>query len=116
VFSAKTQLTNLMERYRELGIMKSLGWKDSTLSFNILVSSLLQALTGSFLGILLGLLVASFLSYNDVKVFNSMEFLIRIEKIPLLILLCLSGGIIATIVPILKLFRAKAGEMINSYN
>jgi len=62
LFSAKTQLTNLIERYRELGILKSLGWKDSTLSFNILVSSVLQALTGSVLGILLGLLVAGFLS------------------------------------------------------
>jgi len=116
IFSAKTQVTNLIERYRELGILKSLGWTNSTLSLNILVSSLIQALTGSVLGILLGLIVAYFLNYNDVKVFNSLEILIRTENIPVLILLCLAGGIIASIVPIIKLLRAKAGEMINSYN
>lgn len=116
VFSAKTQLTNLMERYRETGILKSLGWKDSSLSLRIIASSLLQALIGSIIGILLGLVIAYFLNIYGVRVFNSMQFMIHTENIPVLILLSLAGGVLATVLPIIKLCRAKAGEMINSYN
>jgi putative ABC transport system permease protein len=116
VFSAKTQLTNLMERYREIGILKSLGWKDSSLSLRIIATSLIQALTGSVIGILLGLVIAYFLNINSVRVFKSMQFLIQTENIPVLILLSLAGAIIATILPIIKLNRAQAGEMINSFN
>ena len=116
IFSAKTQLTGLMERYRELGILKSLGWKNSSLSLNIVLSSMIQALIGSVAGILLGLLVVYLLGLNGARVLNSFDLIIQPGKVVLLIILCLAGSVIATVWPVIKLSVAEAGEMINSYN
>ena len=116
IFAAKTQLTNLVERYREIGILKSLGWSDTKLSIQILAGSALQSLAGSITGVILGICCILLFNANDIKLFNSMEFNIQPEKIPLLVYLSLAGGIIATIFPIIKLYRTKAGDMINSFN
>ncbi|MBI5008169.1 MAG: ABC transporter permease [Bacteroidia bacterium] len=116
IFSAKTQLTNLIERYREIGILKSLGWSDSKLSLQILAGSALQSVTGSIIGITLGIASVILLNLNDIRLFNSLEFNIQYDRILLLILLSLSGGIIASIFPVIKLHRTKAGDMINNFN
>ena len=53
IFSAKTQLTSLMERFREVGILKSLGWSNFRLSRQILLISLIQSLIGASLGVII---------------------------------------------------------------
>lgn len=115
IFSAKTQLTSLMERSREIGILKSLGWSNIRLSNQIILLSLVQALIGVIAGILIGLLIIVLLNSNQIKLFNLMEFNFRIRVLPVLITLSLTGGLIAGILPIIKLYRTKAGDMIDNY-
>jgi putative ABC transport system permease protein len=115
IFSAKTQLTSLLERSREIGILKSLGWSNSMLSNQIILISLIQALTGVIIGILIGLLIILLMNSNQIKLFNLMEFNFQIRNMPILIVLSLAGGLIAGILPIIKLYRTKAGDMINNY-
>jgi putative ABC transport system permease protein len=115
IFSAKTQMTSLMERSREIGILKSLGWSNTRLSNQIILISLIQALIGVVLGILIGFLIILLINSNQIRLFNMMEFNFRIRIIPVLIALSLTGGLIAGILPIIKLRRTKAGDMINNY-
>jgi putative ABC transport system permease protein len=115
IFSAKTQLTSLMERSREIGILKSLGWSNSRLSNQIILLSLTQALIGVFIGILIGLLIIFLMNSNQVRILNLLEFNIRLSIIPLVILLSLIGGLIAGIPSIIRLYRTKAGDLINNY-
>ena len=115
IFSVKTQLTSLMERSREIGILKSLGWSNTRLSNQILLLSLIQALTGVISGILIGFLIILLLNSNQIMLFNIMEFNFRIRVIPVLIAISLSGGLIASILPIIKLYHTKAGDMINNF-
>lgn len=115
IFSAKTQLTSLMERSREIGILKSLGWSNTRLRNQIILLSLILALIGVVVGILIGLLIILLLNSNQIKLFNLMEFNFRIRIIPVLIVLSLAGGLIAGILPIIKLYHTKAGDMINNY-
>jgi putative ABC transport system permease protein len=115
VFSAKTQLTSLMERSREIGILKSLGWSNTRLSNQIIFLSLIQAFIGVIIGVFLGLLIILLLNSNQISMFNLLEFNLRIRIIPVLIVLSLTGGLIACILPIIKLYRTKAGDMINNY-
>jgi putative ABC transport system permease protein len=115
LFSTRTQLTSLMERFREIGILKSLGWSNLKLSTQILFISLIQALIGVSTGVLSGLLIILLMNGNHIRLFNLMEFNLQFKSIPLLIILSLTGGLIAGIFPIVKLYRTKAGDMINNY-
>ena len=114
VFSAKTQLTSLMERFREVGILKSLGWSNSRLSGQILFISLIQSLIGASVGVISGLLLILGMNNYQIMLFNTMEFHFQSGAIPVLILLPLAGGLLAGIFPIIKLYRTKAGDMINN--
>lgn len=115
IFSAKTQLTSLMERFREVGILKSLGWSNSRLSRQILLISLFQSLIGTSIGVLSGLILMLLLNNQPVRLFNTMEFHFQSWSVPVLILLPLIGGLLSGIFPIMKLYRTKAGDMINNY-
>jgi putative ABC transport system permease protein len=115
IFSAKTQLTSLMERFREIGILKSLGWSNLKLSSQILFVSLIQSFIGASLGVLTGMLLILSSDIYQVRLFNMMEFHFQSGTIPVLIILSLTGGLLAAIFPIIKLYRSKAGDMINNY-
>jgi ABC-type antimicrobial peptide transport system permease subunit len=115
VFSTKTQLTSLMERFREIGILKSLGWSSFKLSRQILLNSLIQALIGVTIGCLLGILIILFMNSNNIRLFDLVSFQFQFSSIPALIILSLTGGVIASIFPIIKLYRTCAGDMINNY-
>ncbi len=115
IFSAKTQFTSLMERFREIGILKSLGWSNSELGSQIILISAFQSLTGALAGIVAGWLLIMLMNFWEIRLFNDMEFQFQTTGIPLLLLLSLAGGLIAGIFPIIKLYRTKAGEMINNY-
>ena len=115
VFSTKTQLTSLMERSREIGILKSLGWSDFRLSSQILLTSLIQSFIGVTVGCLLGASIILLMNSNNIRLFDLMEFHIPYNSLAGLLILSLTGGIIATVFPIIKLYRTRAGEMINNY-
>ena len=115
IFSAKTQLTSLMERSREIGILKSMGWSNTRLSNQIIFSSVIQSLIGVSTAILFGGLIITFMNNNNVHPFSIMEFHFRFGSIPILIGLSLAGALIAVIFPIIKLHLTKAGDMINNY-
>ena len=115
VFSTKTQLTSLMERSREIGILKSLGWSDFKLSRQILIGSLIQSLIGVIVGCLLGVLIILLMNSNNILLFDLVKFQFQFSSIPALLILSLTGGIIASIFPIIKLYRTSAGDMINNY-
>jgi putative ABC transport system permease protein len=115
IFSAKTQLTSLIERFREIGILKSLGWSNSRLSMQILMISVIQSLTGALIGIISGYLLIILLNSHQVRLYDTLQFHFQPALLPLLVLLPLSGGMIAGIFPVIKLYRTRAGEMINNY-
>jgi putative ABC transport system permease protein len=115
IFSTKTQLTSLMERSREIGILKSLGWSDFMLSRQILLTSLIQSFIGVIIGCLLGLLIILLINSNNFRPFDMVKFQFQFSSIPLLIILSLAGGVIAGIIPIIKLYRTSAGDLTNNY-
>jgi putative ABC transport system permease protein len=115
VFSTKTQLTSLMERSREIGILKSLGWSDFRLTRQILLISLSQSLIGVTIGCLIGVFIIVIINSNDIRLFDMLTFQFQIKSIPALIFVSFAGAIIASIFPIVKLIRTRAGDMINNY-
>jgi putative ABC transport system permease protein len=115
VFSANTQLSALMERSREIGILKSLGWSEFRLSRQIILTSVIQSLLGVIIGCFLGSLLIFLMNSHNIRLFDLVEFQFQFSSIPALIILSLTGGIIASIFPIIKLYRTSAGDMIINY-
>jgi hypothetical protein len=55
------------------------------------------------------------MSVYQIRLFNQLEFHLQTSGIVLLIVLSLTGGLLAGIFPIIKLYRTRAGEMIINY-
>lgn len=114
IFSAKTQLSVLMERLREVGILKSLGWSDRSLSRNILAGSLMQSIAGVTIGIAAGVIIM-LVGGNVQDVDGRLKFSVSPGNLAVIYLLSMAGAVIAGILPILRIYRTKAGEMINKF-
>jgi ABC-type lipoprotein release transport system permease subunit len=115
IFSAKTQLTALVERFREIGILKSLGWSDFDLSTHIFLVSFIQSIIGVTIGLFLGIGVIQIMNNLGIPIFQYIEFRFQYTSIPLLYCLSLLGAFIASIFPIIKIYRTKAGDIIKNY-
>jgi putative ABC transport system permease protein len=115
VFSVRTQLTLLMERSREIGILKSLGWSNSLLGRQIILISLIQSFIGATVGCLLGVLIIWLMNGNNILFFDLVKFQVHFRSISTLIIISITGGTIASVFPILKLYSTTAGDMINNY-
>jgi ABC-type antimicrobial peptide transport system permease subunit len=85
------------------------------LSRQILFISLIQAFIGVSLGILTGYLIILVMNRYNLKLFSQLDFQFKYASITLLLALSITGGVIAGIFPILKLYRTRAGDMINKF-
>lgn len=56
-FALKSQSASVVERQRDIGVLKAIGWTNWNVSSQILAESLLQALTGGVLGCILASVV-----------------------------------------------------------
>lgn len=115
VFSAKTQLTALIERMREIGILKSLGWSDMGLSLQIILISFIQAIIGVTIGLLAGIAVVNILKSYEISVFQNIVFRFQYIGIPFIYVLSLLGALIASLFPIARICRSSAGDIIQSH-
>jgi ABC-type lipoprotein release transport system permease subunit len=115
IFSAKTQLTALIESFREVGILKSLGWSDFDLSTRILMVSFIQSIVGVTLGLLAGIVIVHILRGLATPLFQIIEFRFQYTSIPLLYGLSLAGALFASIFPIVRIYRYRAGDIIKNY-
>ena len=64
----KSMLTNLVERSREIGILKAVGWTERDVQKQLMAEVLLQAMLGGVLGIALGYGGSYLLSFLSVPV------------------------------------------------
>jgi putative ABC transport system permease protein len=60
LFTIKSQLGNVAERTREIGILKAIGWSNSNVVNQIVTESLIQGVIGGLLGCALGYVFASY--------------------------------------------------------
>lgn len=60
LFTIKSQLGNVAERTKEIGILKAIGWSNSNIVKQIVTESLIQGILGGMLGCALGYVFASY--------------------------------------------------------
>lgn len=114
IFSARTQLADTLERFRETGILKSLGWSDRKLSINIIILAFIQAVIGVLIGLLAGIAILFILKKYEFPVFQLMELNFKYTELPALFGFSIAGGLLACIFPIIKVCSTRAGEILKS--
>jgi putative ABC transport system permease protein len=69
----KTMLGNLVERSREIGILKAVGWTGKDVQKQLMGEVLVQSLLGGFLGLLAGYAISYLLGFLSIPISTPWE-------------------------------------------
>lgn len=113
LFASKTQISAIIERKRQIAVLKALGWKNSSVSMQILSESIIQSFLGCLFGVLSGMLVLHILPVNDILGI-SVEVSMRIEPVLMLYIVgvAIFGGVISGSLPVLLILRQRPADVL----
>jgi putative ABC transport system permease protein len=105
----------VVERTREIGILKAIGWTDSDITKQVFLESLLQGLAGGVIGVGFGYLVTFFIPQLGLLPMQNLVLAIS----PLLVILglttSLSGGIITGVFPAWRAAKLQPAEALRRF-
>lgn len=113
LFAVKVQWSSVIERNKNIAILKAIGWTDRVIILQILAESLLQALVGCFIGVLLSRIivmtapVASLLGIDAEPAWFSSPLMILI-----IVAFAIAGGTFAGIIPVLVSFKSRPSDIL----
>ena len=68
VLITKTMIANLVERSREIGILKAVGWTQQEIQKQLTAEAFVQTLAGGLLGILIGYFISFLLGFLSITI------------------------------------------------
>lgn len=98
-----TMITSVIERQKEIGLMKSVGAENKKIISLFLSEATIIGIFGGILGYFIGILLAQFIGYN---VF-SMPIAPHIEIIPISIGISIGVALLASIIPVRRAIRVE---------
>jgi putative ABC transport system permease protein len=115
LFTIKSQFGSVVERTKEIGILKALGWADSDITNQVFLESLLQGLVGGIIGIGVGYIVT--FAVPKLGVVSTQNLVLAVE--PLLVFLgltiSLAGGLLAGIIPAWRAAKLQPTEALRHF-
>lgn len=115
LFALNSQFGSVIERTKEIGILKAIGWTDSDITKQVFLESLLQGLAGGAIGICLAYVFTFFIP--QFGLFPTQNLVLTIS--PLLVTLgfvsCLGGGIIAGVFPAWRAAKLQPAEALRRF-
>jgi putative ABC transport system permease protein len=103
--SANTVAMSVRERIQEIGVLKTLGFKSSTILWLIIGESKVMALTGGILGTALGYVVTQAMRDQTVAFFDGL--VLPLWGVPICLGVALMIGLLSSVVPALLASRTK---------
>ncbi|MGC8953337.1 MAG: ABC transporter permease [Desulfurococcus sp.] len=105
--TASTMITSVVERTREIGVMKALGFKDTQVLALIIMEGVTMSIIGCAIGVVVGFIGAHLLSTHGLVISSGEAFTISIQASPKItvelmaetILLTILTGILGSIFP-----------------
>ena len=92
-----TMLMSVMERMKEFGILKAIGWQNSHIIQMIIMESIALSIIGGIIGVGLGMGISAFASY-----YSNVPTVVTIDLIIQAMLFALVMGIVGGIYPAMK--------------
>jgi putative ABC transport system permease protein len=115
LFSLKSQFGSVVERTREIGILKAIGWTDSDITKQVFLESLLQGLAGGVIGVGFAYIVTLFIPQLGLLPIQNLVLTIS----PLIVILgfttSLSGGIIAGVFPAWRAAKLQPADALRRF-
>jgi len=115
LFSLKSQFGSVVERTKDIGILKAIGWADSDVTKQIFFESLLQGLAGGIAGIGLGYMIV--LLTPQLGLISAQNLVLTVSPLVVTIglITSLSGGIVAGIFPAWRAAKLQPAEALRHF-
>lgn len=115
LFSLKSQFGSVVERTREIGILKAIGWTDSDITKQVFLESLFQGVAGGVIGVGFGYIVTFFIP--QLGLLPTQNLVLAVS--PLIVILglttSLSGGIVAGVFPAWRAAKLRPAEALRRF-
>ena len=115
LFSVRSQFGSVVERTKEIGVLKAIGWLDSDITKQVFLESLLQGFVGGIVGVSLGYLVVFFVPLFGLVPTQNLVLNVSPFLILLGLVVSLSGGILAGLIPAWKAARLQPAEALRRF-
>jgi ABC-type lipoprotein release transport system permease subunit len=116
LFGFKSQLSAIVERTREIGLLKAVGWSNRDVVCQIIIESFLQGLMGGLLGCVFGYAASLYVLSTIGGEFGGALQFVTIDPILLLIgvLIAIFSGMVAGIYPAWRAARLNPAEALRA--
>lgn len=115
ILALKSQLSSVIERRRDIGILKAIGWTDGNVVSQILAESILQAVAGGIIGCLAAVVILLFV---PIEMLSGIETPASVSISPLVLAasfaLVLLGGIFAGLFPAFVAAQQRPADALRS--
>jgi len=115
LFALKSQFASVVERTKEIGILKAIGWTDSDVMKQVFLESLLQSLVGGIIGVGVGYLVTFLIPQLGLVPTQNLVLTISPFLVILALLLSISGGALAGIIPAWRAAKLQPAEALRRF-
>lgn len=115
LLALKSQFASVVERTKEIGILKAIGWTDSDIMEQVFLESLLQGLAGGIIGVGLGYLVTFLIPRLGLVSTQNLVLTVSPVLVLLGIVLSISGGILAGIFPARRAAKLQPAEALRHF-
>ena len=115
LFSLKSQFGSVVERTKEIGILKAMGWTDLNVTKQIFLESLLQGLIGGIVGVILGYLIVLLVPLFGLVSLQNLVLTVSPLILIVGLITSLSGGILAGILPAWRAAKLQPAEALRHF-
>jgi ABC-type antimicrobial peptide transport system permease subunit len=115
LFALKSQFASVVERTKEIGILKAIGWTDFDITKQVFLESLLQGLVGGIIGLGVGYLVTFLIP--SLGLVSTQNLVLAVSPVLALlgVVLSISGGILAGIFPAWRAAKLQPAEALRRF-
>jgi putative ABC transport system permease protein len=115
LFALKSQFASVVERTKEIGILKAIGWTDSDVMKQVFLESLLQGLAGGIIGVGVGYLVTFLIPQLGLVPTQNLVLTVSPFLVLLGLFLSITGGTLAGIVPAWRAAKLQPAEALRRF-
>lgn len=112
---SNTMFTAVLEKTKEIGIMKAIGAKNEDILLLFLFNSGLIGLSGGFLGLLIGVLITQLVSLvMALQLGMPFEFYVSVKAVTVALIVSIGAGLLAGAVPAYNASKLKPVDALRS--